>query len=1137
MSLHLPAAEPSTGTTIGPYEVIGALGRGGMATVLEVRDTRDDGVRALKLLLPDAMSDEVRSRFHAEFRTLEALDHQNIVRVFEAGELDGRPYIVMERLQGQDLRGVVEDWRDLPPTQRFSEAEQILVQVARALAFIHDRGLVHRDVTPGNIFVSPDGAVKIMDFGVVKEPGVDRTRVGEMVGTIAYVSPEQIRGEPVDARADLYSLGTVLYLMLTGRRPFNASTLSSYLNKHQNLRPRAPREVMPTVPHHLDQICLRLLEKDAGDRFGSAHHLLSVLGAHTRSTEGFDGKRWPPRLVGRTAEQTRLREALANLAAGHGELVLLEGASGFGKSRLIKELEAQALEIGMPVFRGSCVGRRPYGPFRQMLPELLGDDELPVPLRTGLHSPEAPVERFAVHGAFRDLVRARLPAMVLIDDMEFADSGTYELLEFLVRDLLADRPVPVLFLLARQPPMGEDIVPRRLDALRDAGGIAQHIRLVPVSVTAVEELLLQLVPDARETRVLARRLHREGEGNPHFIGEMVRGLVEEGVIRASDDGYVLDLADVSRVRLPIPTSIRDALRERLAGLSDAARRAAQLVAICDQEVTLDVLLEALRLPEDELLDDLEELLEAGVVRQREVGTEELYVLAHHRMGDVLTEDLDGVTRTRLHAAAGAAMERLYRHRLASVVESVAHHFEHGDRPAKAYDYLVRAGNRLMARSFMVEAVDYFERALRVEPEAREYLPLDVADRRLASLRVSRGRAFEHMGSWSKAFDDYKAAEDLARLVEERALRCKALASMGSLALRHAHFDEAEVHLTEALALADELGDTELRLSPLFALGSTRWVQGDLDGARRYWLETLAVAGTVKNDRALGEGYRGLGIVAMCRGNAAEARKYLEQSCQKFDQLGLHSALAISRVNLVELAHCTGNLRKGLQTAEKTIAQAREVQHRQGIALGLMYRTLVLVDLGRLQEAEDNATEALEILRDLEAHDDELGCYVHLMRIAMARQDFAAAERLLDDLQPLLVHDSEGFTPLIAGWTARLHAEAGRHEQVAEALARATEGEEKTWPYQRVRLALIASRAHYAAGDRERATAHARKAQEIADQCGFRFYSLKAHALLARLVDDEQEQLKHKRVTRNLSRSLAANLGREDAETFLAPFQL
>jgi len=1109
-----------------------------MATVLEVRDTRDGAMRALKLLLPDAMSDEVRSRFRAEFRTLEALDHDNIVRVFEAGELEGRPYIVMERLEGQDLRGVVEAWRDLPPTQRFQETEGILVQVARALAHIHDRGLVHRDVTPGNIFVSPDGFVRIMDFGVVKEPGVDRTRVGEMVGTIAYVSPEQIRGEPVDARADLYSLGTVLYLMLTGRRPFNASTLSSYLNKHQNLRPRAPREVMPTVPHHLDQICLRLLEKDAADRFGSAHHLLSVLGAHSRSTDGFDGKRWPPRLVGRTAEQTRLREALANLAAGHGELALLDGVSGYGKSRLLKELEAQALEIDVPVFRGTCVGRRPYGPFRQMLPELLGDDPLPQALQTGLHSPEAPVERFVVHGAFRDLVRARLPAMVLIDDMEHADAGTYELLEFLVRDLLADgSSSAVLFLLARQPPAGDDIVPSRLDALRDAGGVAQHIRLGPVSITAVEELLLQLVPDARETRVLAQRLHREGEGNPHFIGEMVRGLVEEGVIRATTEGYVLDLADVSRVRLPIPASIRDALRERLSGLSANARRAAQLVAICDQEVTLDVLLEALRMAEDELLDDLEELLESGVVRQREVGTDELYVLAHHRMGDVLTEDLDAVTRSRLHAAAGAALERLYRHRLASVVESVAHHFERGDRPAKAYDYLVRAGNRLMARSFMAEAVDYFERALRVEPEAREYLPLDVADRRLAELRVSRGRAFEHMGSWSDAFDDYKAAEDLARLVDERALRCKALGSMGSLALRHARFDRAEVHLTEALALADALGDTELRLSPLFALGSTRWVQGDLDGARRYWLETLAVAGTVKNDRALGEGYRGLGIVAMCRGNAAEARKYLEQSCQKFEQLGLHSALAISQVNLVELAHCTGNLRKGLQTAEKTIAQAREVQHRQGIALGLMYRTLVLVDLGRLQEAEDNATEALGILRELEAHDDELGCYVHLLRIAMARGDFEAADRLLEELQPLLAHDSEGFQPLIAGWTARLHAEAGRVDEAKTCLEEATADTEAAWPYQKVRLSLISSRALRAAGFTGEAAERASAALTVADQCGFRFYSLKAHALLARLSVDEQEQLKHKRVTRNLSRSLAANLPREDAETFLAPFAL
>ncbi|RME26573.1 MAG: serine/threonine protein kinase, partial [Deltaproteobacteria bacterium] len=232
---------PGPGAAIGPYLVVGELGRGGMATVLEVVH-RDGGEhRALKLLLPTSRSREAARRMEREFVTLSRLDHPAVLRVFDAGLYQGRPWFVTEKLVGQDLRDAVESWRDIPPAERYRRAEHVLAQVAGALAYIHDQGLVHRDVTPGNIMLLADGSVRLMDFGVVKEPGAELTRAGEVVGTVAYIAPEQITGGVVDARTDLYALGAVLYLMLTGRRPFNARNLAGYLDKHLNRRPRPPR--------------------------------------------------------------------------------------------------------------------------------------------------------------------------------------------------------------------------------------------------------------------------------------------------------------------------------------------------------------------------------------------------------------------------------------------------------------------------------------------------------------------------------------------------------------------------------------------------------------------------------------------------------------------------------------------------------------------------------------------------------------------------------------------------------------------------------------------------------------------------------------------------------------------------------
>ena len=1135
MTSLLPIAEPTPGTEIGRYRVCGVLGRGGMAAVLDVEDAQTGERRALKLLLPGALSDEVITRFDAEHRTLVSLNHPNILRVYERGEWQGRPWFAMERLRGRDLRDVVEDWREHPPPDRFARVEALLVQVAEALAYIHDRGLVHRDITPGNIMLGPDNTARLMDFGVVKEPGVEMTVVGEMVGTVAYIAPEQITSDDIDARADLYSLGTVLYLLLTGRRPFNASTVPGYLDKHLNLRPRAPRELMPQVPDRLDAICMRLLEKRPADRFGSAHHLLAVLGRPGERAGSLDPRSWPPRLVGRPRSLARLRELAAGVAMGRGGVLVLEAPSGYGKTSLIQALTGWAADLGLPVDRGRCDGST-WGPFRQLLKPLVPRaEDLPGPLKTGLLQ-SGEVEGAAVYAAFRDLLRQRLPRVLVLDDVHRADRGTLDFLESVLRSFFIQARQPLLLILARRPPRGPDRLQPVLDLL-PADRAPTRLSLEPISTSAVEELLLQLVADGPRTRKLAERLHREGEGNPQFISEMIRGLVEEGVILERGARFSLELTDVSRVRLPIPSNIREALRERLRDLSPPARAVASFIAICRREVTLDLLLEAL---EDELaerdervMDLLDDLLDAGVVRQREVGVEELFELAQNRLSDVLIEGLDAGELRHLHARAGVAMERLYRHRLASVVEVIALHFERGHMAGKAYPYLIRAGQRLMDRSFMPEALDCFERALLIEPRARDLLPLDEADRKLADLYRLRGIALEHMGRWSDAWTELRTSDRLAREAQDDRLRSQVLAQLGRLAVRQTRWEEGETQLTEALTLADRLGDTRLRLGPLYTLGSTRWAQGDLDGARRYWLDTLAAAGTVQDDVALARGYRGLGVAALCRGNTAEARKFLEQSCQKFESLGMLGPLAISRVNLVEVCHCTGNLRKGLQIAERTIAQAREVEHRQGIALGLLYRSLILVDLVRTGEAVASATEARDIFEELEAADDQLAAYTYLVRAALSDGDLDRAEENVSRAEVLMEScDPEGYRPLFTCWRALLMARRGDGPGARVTLAFARDAERSPFAYQRVRLSLISARTLAALDDPREAAEHAGEALREADQCGFRFYSLKAHRLLAEVCEDPDELARHRRIGRSLSRSLAAGLARADAARFL-----
>ena len=213
----IESPEPSAGEMLGPYRVNAFVARGGMATVLSANDERTGDVVAVKLLLAVAHDEEARTRFRREFRALSRLEHENVLRVYEWGLRGNRPWYSMELIHGQDLRAEVTTWKNLNASERFTRVQGVLTQVARALAFIHDRGLIHRDITPGNIMVRPDGLVKLMDFGVVKDMGTDLTARSWSVRFPIFQRATGRR--ECNARADP-ALGAVLYYMLTGTLSF-----------------------------------------------------------------------------------------------------------------------------------------------------------------------------------------------------------------------------------------------------------------------------------------------------------------------------------------------------------------------------------------------------------------------------------------------------------------------------------------------------------------------------------------------------------------------------------------------------------------------------------------------------------------------------------------------------------------------------------------------------------------------------------------------------------------------------------------------------------------------------------------------------------------------------------------------------
>ena len=1142
---------PSAGDRIDDWLIEGELGRGGMAVVLRVRHAETGALRALKLMLPAGRSEEVARRFRREFRALSRLDHPGVLKVYGGGLLDGRPWFVMELLEGQELGAAVETWREFPPAERVRRANDVLIQLGRALEYIHQRGLVHRDVTPSNIMMLPDGTTKLMDFGVVKEPGGELTHAGEVVGTVAYIAPEQIRGDHVDARADLYSLGAVFYLMLTGRRPFTARTLAGYMDKHLNRPVRPPRELIPTIPESANGVCVRLLEKDPAERFASATHLLHVLHAAPDQGAGPGTSSWTPPLVGRTNELSRIREALARIQGAdagpqQGSVIMVEGSPGMGVGRLAREAASMARQLGLAVSRGKNqdAGQDAFEGFRALYDDLVASYHLGASIPKALVATfgreslaAERVERYAVLAEMGRLVGSSGPRLILCEDIHLADSGTVELTEYLARNLVGEGH-PIVLLCTRTPNEEDDV-----DTLADfvSGAStnvpATHLELGAISNAAVEAVVLDVVEDSPQARALANRLHEAAAGNPFVVTEMLRDLVEDGTIEV-DGGPMrgripYGVEEVQALALPVPSSLRDVLKDRLAPLSEHARMVALTLALSRHDLDLDLLVSVAGLEESSLLLAVEELLRSRLVRESRVGDRERFELDRGRLGDLLIGETTHEDVVSMHRRIGQVLEETYRRRTDAVVESLAWHFEQGEQPGKAFPYLLQAAAKLQQRSFVSEARGFLNRAVALEEEARSLLTLDEADRRLAELHLARAAVLLHVGQPDDAELAAREAHTLGTDLGDARLEVRTSTELGRHARRTSQFQTAEEWLRRALAKAEQIGDKRLQIVPLYEFGAVQWSRGDLEAARDYFVQAMAGSEAYQDAQALVLGANGLGIIALCKGQSAEARRYFSQSIDVAEHHGLMDRLVIARTNLVEVHHLTGNLRKGLDLADRAVAHARAVRHRYGIGMGLRYRVLILTDLGRLVEAEDNAVEAIRIQEELGNHEDVLAGRVVRIRALLSRGLLDEAHDEIHVALPLLdLYDAEGWGPLLYAWYARILAARGEVSGARDALVRAQKTPGRMWPHQRARLLLNLARVHVALGAKDRAHKLGEDALQIADSSGYRFYTMRARHLCAATGGDEVISARHLRVGDALARSLAANLDRDDGAAFL-----
>jgi predicted Ser/Thr protein kinase/tetratricopeptide (TPR) repeat protein len=396
MTMEIPKPGLKTGALFaGRYLILEELGKGGMGRVYRVKDQKLDEEMALKLLKPEIAEDEETiERFKNELKFARKISHRNVCRMYDLHEEKAIFFITMEYVSGVSLKSLIQRAGSLPAEKAIRIAEQICSGLEEA----HKLGIIHRDLKPQNIMLDQDENAKIMDFGIsrfLEAKGF--TQTGMIIGTPDYLSPEQAEGFDVDLRSDIYSLGVILYEMVTGKVPFEGDTALSVVLKHKSELPRDPGEFNPRLSSELSAVILKCLAKDKEVRYQSAQELLQELDSLEKGTgvaasaakprvpaflaEEEISKKEKPIFVAREQELKKLNTFLDKVRSGNGQVVFVTGEAGSGKTALIQEfcLKAQEICPDLIVANGKCNAHTgigdPYLPFIELLALLTGDVE------------------------------------------------------------------------------------------------------------------------------------------------------------------------------------------------------------------------------------------------------------------------------------------------------------------------------------------------------------------------------------------------------------------------------------------------------------------------------------------------------------------------------------------------------------------------------------------------------------------------------------------------------------------------------------------------------------------------------------------------------------------------------------------
>jgi Nif-specific regulatory protein len=889
---------------------------------------------AIKVLHNSLRTEEDLLQFKSEFATLATLQHPGIIRVHDFGVLDGGfPYFTMEYLEGKRITEYFNG-------QNWDALYDVVIQIAAALHHIHTLGIIHFDLKPSNVLVSDAGRVKLMDFGVAA--GGQQILDRKIRGTLHYMAPEVLRQDRVDARADLYALGMTLYETVTGALPTYGRPPIEIIRFHLDEEIRRPSAINPNIPERLERVIIRLLEKDPRDRYPSAAALLHDL-ASAASTSIAPGELLVGRgellaapLIGRAHEIDEIAQAITRAREGNGGGIIIAGAEGLGKSRIVREATRQAQLDGARVFVGRCpVNRKSiYAPFfeifQQMLsamnPEADAVGEIRRLLRPAPGEGKAGrAEKFRLYNrivqsiqdfyGFLNVGSDGAPLILVIEDLQWVDPATSDLLAFLVGEARHGTLLVICTVTTRRS--GET----SLDEGSGAEEWEQRARdlaipvvdVQPLSEDGVREYVEALLGGQRLPSEFVRWIAWESGGSPLHVRRIIDLLIDRDTLRFDGSGWAIDMDRVHTLRVPGGSAA--IWNEKLESLDPKSRSLLQRASVLGDRFDLATLANVARTEAEPTYGTLRKLVARGLVDESTDGA--LFVFPQISLRETLYAGMVESERAELHRRAGEYLETRHGD-AAEFVGQIAYHHARGSDHVKGIDYSIRAGELAAAALAHEQAGEFYRIAL-------ELMDLVGEEQRKPAIRERLGDAYYRAANYRGAMQVYQFLLKTTQARpddDESHLRSAAIMKkIGKVLAKRSDYEAALSYFGNAIQIYERV-DRSIDVAEI--LNRMAWIhkdKGDLAESERTASQAASLIERLPVATVHGYVSNIIGVIAYSRGDWQRARPHFERALAISEQLESAQLRKVATSNLAAAMWKLGEWDQALQHYRRNLERS------------------------------------------------------------------------------------------------------------------------------------------------------------------------------------------------------------------------